>query len=260
MSFTMRPAGGSLRGHISSDPGRLKTNEADAAYGTRVTIAVGPEHRKFEMETFDLTSRSPFFAVAFQNHWKEGRTGLLVLEDTDPEVFELFAKWILTRTLPGPIDQYLWIMVRDEDGSNPEELWDYLMSSAYVFATVYQVNQFAEAILRQFETRMRHSEHNYNSLAGLPKGITLSRLFKEVPMDSPLCETLAEETLRRWARRPTKQFPQPFAEMQKCHQNMLWKQQKTRLLENVRDGAKSSVVLQNRQESRLPIVFARLRP
>ncbi|KAK8158697.1 hypothetical protein IWX90DRAFT_8431 [Phyllosticta citrichinensis] len=257
----MRPGKRNFRpGHISSDPGSLKTIQADTACGFRVTIVVGPEHQEFEMEMRHLTSRSPFFAVAFQNHWKEGRTGVLVLEDTDPEVFELFEKWIRTRLLPQPTDHYLWTMVQDEDGSNPEELWDYLMSSAYVFATIYEVNEFAEAILQQFTSRMRDSERNYNSLAGLPKSVTLSRLFREVPTDSPLCEALAEETLRRWARRPTKQFPEPFAEMQKCHQNMLWKQQQKRLLRNMREGAKSRVVPRKRQESKLPVVFAHTCP
>ncbi|KAK7555789.1 hypothetical protein BKA81DRAFT_407647 [Phyllosticta paracitricarpa] len=105
----------------------------------------------------------------------------MVLEGTVPDLFDVFAIWLRARRLPYPAGFYTSYFVQDEGGTNSEELWDYLMSSAYVFATIYQVKEFGFAVEQEFEYRICASENQSDSYDAMPTTIALSRLSEEIP-------------------------------------------------------------------------------
>jgi hypothetical protein len=55
--------------------------------------------RAFAAHRFIVSSRSPVFAAMFRSDMIEANTGTVTINDTDPDVFETFLKFLYTGTL-----------------------------------------------------------------------------------------------------------------------------------------------------------------
>ncbi|KAK7555792.1 hypothetical protein IWX49DRAFT_590692 [Phyllosticta citricarpa] len=174
-------------------------SEADQSV---VTLKVGPNSKVFLVHTSVICNESPFFEKAFKSEFKEGKTQVMTLEDTEEEVFKLVMQWLYTRQLP----ELLWSQLQDptkvarvRDGEKEELLWDFLMSSAYIFSQTYAVHSLSNAIEGQFDARFKFCFWN---LAGFKTYLTyptIIRLFNNVPEDSRVCKLFIDEFAKHWA-------------------------------------------------------------
>ncbi|KAE9381306.1 hypothetical protein N431DRAFT_321692, partial [Stipitochalara longipes BDJ] len=63
-----------------------------------VTIYVGPEKKPFIIHKEVACLHSPVFKTAFESTFVEGQTQSYVLEDTEPEIFQLLVQWLYSKT------------------------------------------------------------------------------------------------------------------------------------------------------------------
>ncbi|KAK8228341.1 hypothetical protein HDK77DRAFT_486837 [Phyllosticta capitalensis] len=214
-----------------------------------VTIEVGEEGRVFRMHKSVLSEVSQFFVKAFKGDFKEGKERKMKLADVEPEVFKIIGHWIYTRELPS---------VKDADGNDVELLWEYLMSSAYIFAEVYLIEQLAKDIHCCYRER-------YRSNTSYPRAITIMRVFKNVREDASLCQLFVERFSNHWDpllasaidKKLYNELPQSFA--LKCMLKFSDKLKKRSGASSASASPRSSAKAESKETARSPLRFD-LRP
>ncbi|KAK7512086.1 hypothetical protein IWZ03DRAFT_431571 [Phyllosticta citriasiana] len=177
-----------------------------------VTLKVGPNEKVFVLHIDMICSVSEFFNNAFKGPFKEGREKMMVLQDTAEDVFNAVMDWMYYRKLPvpqkGEQDEF-WR--KNDQGFRIERQWDYLMSSCYIFSTIYNVPALAEAILDLFREQYSEIQPIY------PTMVTIIRVFDNVAETSPLCQLFIEKFAQYWDPSQckaydhlTKDLPQSF--------------------------------------------------
>lgn len=162
-----------------------------------MTFKVGLSESIYYIHDHIICCESSVFKMALNSEFKEGKTKEIVLDDTDEQVFEIIMHWAYTHELPGPNSEQKWKvqMREDEDGDEVETTWDFLLSSAYVFAKRYDMPLLASGIHCLFEERFRTWESKCPRLA------TVARVSYNVPMDSWLCQIFVDQISAFWDRR-----------------------------------------------------------
>lgn len=68
-----------------------------------VQVTVGKPPKEYWLHRKLLMARSDYFKMAFaEDRFMEGRTGALVMEEDDPDAFDMFVNWLYTDRLPDP--------------------------------------------------------------------------------------------------------------------------------------------------------------
>ncbi|KAF1955499.1 hypothetical protein CC80DRAFT_564151 [Byssothecium circinans] len=67
-----------------------------------VTIKVGPESNRgdFQIHKALLTHHSEYFRAALEGSWKEAQDKVVIWNDVESEIFQIFAAWLYTGELP----------------------------------------------------------------------------------------------------------------------------------------------------------------
>ncbi|KAK8158700.1 hypothetical protein BKA80DRAFT_333809 [Phyllosticta citrichinensis] len=167
---------------------------------TVVTLKVGPNHKVFLVHTSIICNASLFFNNAFKGEFKEGKTQIMTLEDTEEDVFKVVMQWLYTRRLPNlwNKDQQHIKTIRICEGQGEELLWDFLMTSAYVFSQTYVIPALSVAIEVRLSERFGHT---CSGVAGFQSFLTypaIIRLFNNVPENSPACKLLVNTFATQW--------------------------------------------------------------
>ncbi|KAK8228339.1 hypothetical protein HDK77DRAFT_502047 [Phyllosticta capitalensis] len=162
-----------------------------------VTILVGRYQTPFTVELNLLSNASDFFRVAFRSDFKEGKEKLMRLEDTDDNVFDFILDFLETGRLDPCLDDYSGgdgFMRSGNYLGVKEFAWDYYMSSIYVFSVIYMLDSVAAKSLQSFGERLKRYESG--KLRDFPTAATVSRIFNEIPDDSPLRKKFIDAFVR----------------------------------------------------------------
>jgi BTB/POZ domain len=112
-------------------------NTSNRRFGREIVhIKVGTALQDFGIHKDHLCNTSPYFHAAFNSGFEEAKTGIMTLESTDLNVFEIFYAWLYTTSL------------KDEEsvGSWPGEM---TLLRLYVFADMAQIPALQNAIIRE---------------------------------------------------------------------------------------------------------------
>ncbi|KAK7532360.1 uncharacterized protein J3D65DRAFT_103514 [Phyllosticta citribraziliensis] len=175
----------------------MKSQLPNAARGSQqeiVKLIVGPSQTNYYIHMHIICCESAVMKAAFNSDFKEGKEKAMELEHIDEEVFEIIMHWMYTRELPGPNSEKRWKiqMSEDEEGDEVEFMWDFLMSSAYVFAKDFDMPLLASGIHSLFEERFQ--------TLSCPRIATICRLFDNVPEDAWLCQLFVNQFAAYWRR------------------------------------------------------------
>ncbi|KAK7511186.1 uncharacterized protein IWZ02DRAFT_437000 [Phyllosticta citriasiana] len=146
---------------------------------------------------------SPVFSNALKSGFKEGIEGVIILEETEVEVFKIVMDWMYTGRVPlfrkiRPRDVVRWgphEKVLDEEGNEVELVWDYVMSGVYVFAKMFDMVKLRDFVHTRFKKRF---ETGIDKAPPFPSHSTIIRVFKNVPETSPICKTFSRKFAEHW--------------------------------------------------------------
>jgi hypothetical protein len=112
-----------------------------------VSITVGSEDRKktFYVHKDHLVSKSAYFGTSLKSEFIEGRTQQVLLDQDDPDVFDVFVQWIYQ----GDYDVQKAIS-KDEGGT--EEAWSKLHMRAYSLGNRLVAPDFKKKIIEKLAT------------------------------------------------------------------------------------------------------------
>lgn len=65
-------------------------------YDSIVYVKVGPERQSFGFHKALLCRRSAYFKAALNGNFKEAEDGVVILDDEDPHLFQVFNEWLYT--------------------------------------------------------------------------------------------------------------------------------------------------------------------
>ncbi|KAK8202778.1 hypothetical protein HDK77DRAFT_502059 [Phyllosticta capitalensis] len=162
-----------------------------------VTLKVGPLHKVFLIHKDIICNKSEFFMRAFQGNFKEGKEQVVVLEETEEDVFKVVMQYLYTERLPDAFNGELKNKIKTDDEGNTELEWDFLMSGAYVFAKMYFIHGLPSKIEWSFSMRFKRSML-IPTANGYPNMATIIRVFNSVPEDSGLCKLFLERFSHHW--------------------------------------------------------------
>ena len=60
------------------------------------TVEVGPEKQRFVVSTTLLINEYQYFRAALRGEFREAHVNLIYLEEEDPEIFDLYVRWLYT--------------------------------------------------------------------------------------------------------------------------------------------------------------------
>ncbi|KAK8180434.1 hypothetical protein IWZ00DRAFT_548575 [Phyllosticta capitalensis] len=155
-----------------------------------VTLMVGAHYELFRVKLSLLSNASLFFKKAFESGFIEGKERFMVLEDTDVEVFRLILDFLENGRSADIFKLAFSDDLYSNHNQNGEVEWDLQMSSIYVFAMMYLVDELAVGVAHMFTERFE--EYKNHELARFPTATTVTRVFDNVPDDAPLCEMFVE--------------------------------------------------------------------
>ncbi|KAK7512087.1 hypothetical protein IWZ03DRAFT_362483 [Phyllosticta citriasiana] len=163
----------------------------DASDGEQriVTFKIGPKQRHFLIHMDIVCKSSPVFSNALKSGFKEGIGGVIILEETEVEVFKIVMDWMYTGRM-GPHEKVL-----DEEGNEVELVWDYVMSGVYVFAEMYDMVKLRDFVHTRFKKRF---ETGIDKAPPFPSHSTIIRVFNNVPETSPICKTFSRKFAEHW--------------------------------------------------------------
>ncbi|KXT06910.1 hypothetical protein AC578_7169 [Pseudocercospora eumusae] len=181
-----------------------------------VRIIVGPNKRAFTVPRALICAKSDYFNKAFQQHFEEGKQGVIPLVDVKEWVFECFVGWLYTeRIFWEPINEL------DDAGPTPSSVsdpgsnnkqnghegdrhnpisWDYCyLIALYIFADKYDSRGFRNDTIMAFQQKSLqmlprsynwpHDGQSRNVFEALPESATLYRFVLDahvfsIPPDS----------------------------------------------------------------------------
>jgi hypothetical protein len=117
---------------------RILTHSRKLGYEI-VHIRVGKEAKDFGIHKDLICHHSPYFNAAFNSQFKEAETGIMILEDTESRVFELFYQWLYT--------QNLW----EEDAAEKKWPASEEVIMLYIFADKGMVTPLKDQIMAALE-------------------------------------------------------------------------------------------------------------
>ncbi|KAK7532368.1 uncharacterized protein J3D65DRAFT_670978 [Phyllosticta citribraziliensis] len=151
------------------------------------SIVVGSQERKtiFIIKRALLMQHSLFFLNAFNGGFREARTGVLHLPETDVQTFEIFTNWMRFDNLPtliGPDPTRTRLeMVNMKDFIN-----------VYAFAHLYQVNKLEDRLkndyMAAFFPKVQDSLEAFDLF---PSDESISSILTELPEYSKLSRAVA---------------------------------------------------------------------
>lgn len=196
--------------HFSAEPSLLKhflffgrkfyreSNMNNNGLQVRVVAGEASSSKTFHVFKATLCRTSPFFEKALNGPFLESLTQAIHLPGLHPDVFSLFLNWTVTGKLPDP---------KNFQRPNPyakdptdENHWDFLISSAMVFAELHMIDSFAEALRKAFFTvHFPKLENNVDSALrywhSFPTHTTMARIFDGVPSGAALARKIANAIL-----------------------------------------------------------------
>jgi hypothetical protein len=155
-----------------------------------------------------LTYHSSFFRAALTGHFKEAENKCVVLEDDDPQVFELFVHWLYHKRFPTKDDAAdlfaAWTAEDDYGGSKAGNL-----ICLYVFCDKYDIPLLKIRIIDDLFDDIESQD------VGLPSTKQVNFAFNKLPYDSPLCRCLVDMYCYSahgsvWDGLETSGYPWPF--------------------------------------------------
>ncbi|KAK7555788.1 hypothetical protein IWX49DRAFT_590688 [Phyllosticta citricarpa] len=158
----------------------------------------------FILKKKDIVIQSRFFRNAFSDRFQEGKTSTLHLPETDADTFELFTTWMRTREIsPFSSHRDQTPTLQTDNWSKAERTWDSAISRAYVFAHMYMVEDFAQALHDAFiKAHFSPCNDALSIFNCLPENATLYRLFDEVPEYAPICKAVSKAIMAFFNNQP----------------------------------------------------------
>ena len=90
-------------------------------------------HATYRVHEALLVHHSDYFRKALQQYWKEGEERKVVMNDLEPEAFDVFIDWLYTQKLPQKLEDWL-PRDTDEDACSYDCRLDLLHLQVYVIA------------------------------------------------------------------------------------------------------------------------------
>lgn len=107
-----------------------------------VLVGVATNARKFDIDLRLLSTQSQFFATMLSGPWRESQTKAVSLTDDDPDVFDVFARFIYTGDIFSSRDGDTEVY---PDGSRRDWEWARL-ARAWVLGDKLQATTFKDAV------------------------------------------------------------------------------------------------------------------
>jgi len=114
-----------------------------------VAFVVGPKEEVYTVHKNFATLDSPVFRAAFSKHWVEGQRGAYTLDETEPQIFEMFLQWIYGRPVAYIVPK----------GEGQHYLDPYIR--LWLFADEYQVPKLQNSLMRWFTRDYASVELHY---------------------------------------------------------------------------------------------------
>jgi hypothetical protein len=144
-------------------------------------VLVGPDQSEHAVHAALLCEKSPYFAAATKQHWKEGQEGRVPLSTDDPAAFGLYVQWIYRNRIFSFQDA-------GDTGGNLEEVK--LLVEAFVLGEKLQDQDFRDAVLDSLIHAVDTPDGQ--DVRWYPTATTIDRAYKGTPEGSPLRKLLVD--------------------------------------------------------------------
>ena len=142
---------------------------------------------------------SDYFRGALSGHFKEGKEGVIILEDENPDTFTIFNTWLYTNKMVGALDG-------DDVACDPKDL-----ACVYLFGDRYMVPSLKNLVIDEVIARMvRKGEYPFD---------LIFVLYDLIPCDDPMRKLLVDifvwddgKALTKYMSDMTDHFPVSFLE------------------------------------------------
>jgi hypothetical protein len=163
---------------------------ARLATSDNVTIEVGAERVKYQVSEAFLNHYSEYFQRALAGTWREASEHTIVLgNDVEPCIFNLFAEWLYTQTLPTLSPDWR----RIADPLHPFSVSAKMLRlKLYVFA-----DRFVVPRLRQQLNRAIVNDYDSDCPA-LEEYETIAYVFNNLPQTDPILDLIVDRYFMVW--------------------------------------------------------------
>ncbi|KAH7125291.1 hypothetical protein B0J11DRAFT_434571 [Dendryphion nanum] len=161
-----------------------------AQAGTFIVVEIGPERTKYHLHKEFLMHNSEYFLKAFSGHWKEAETGLVVLEDVESGIFNVFVNWIYSGKLPDSPKEWMDVVgaKKSDDGIKAFRL-------ARLKTWVLSDRLLAHNLRQQLNNSLVDKIIENNRL---PHYSTIIWAFRNLPSHCRLLELMVDVHCLRW--------------------------------------------------------------
>ncbi|CAE7193345.1 hypothetical protein HRS9139_08941 [Pyrenophora teres f. teres] len=150
-------------------------------------VKVGADKTTYTLYRSLLVEHSEYFKKALTGTWKEAREGVVILQDVECIVFEVFIDWLYTQRLPKEIDSSA-----DETGCQPAGDSLLLQVKALIFGDRIVSPNFHQAV----------RDATINGLIGRgapPYYFSIGYAFDNLPDDHPILDLIVEVQCREFS-------------------------------------------------------------
>lgn len=116
-------------------------------------MLVGPDKKPFTVHKDIICSKSPFFQHATSRNWTAGKTGIIQLSETEPEIFHTYLHWVYTSKVDTK-------MMPDPPRCAPEKDSYEDLAKLWIFGDVMLdhelCNEVMSLVLHEYENRIYH--------------------------------------------------------------------------------------------------------
>jgi hypothetical protein len=151
------------------------------------TLVVGPDEREYCVHRDLLSARSPYFAGASKDEWKEGQERRVPLPDDEHIAVEFYVQWIYAGKI------FSRPSTKDGDSSELSEL-----VGAFVFGEKVQDDDFRDAVIDSVIASIHTPDEKGE--CWYPTGSTADRACDGTPEGSPLRRLMVDLHLHHGRR------------------------------------------------------------
>lgn len=167
------------------------SSELSLTYGslgtTMTTLVVGPDELEYCVHRDLLSSRSPYFAAAAKEEWKEGQDCRVPLPDDEHVAVEFYVQWIYAGKI------FSRPSANDEDST---ELLD--LVGAFIFGEKVQDADFRDAVIDSLIASVHTLDEKEE--CWYPAGSTIDKAYDGTPEGSPLRRLMVDFHLHHGRR------------------------------------------------------------
>ena len=158
-----------------------------------VEVVIGKDGIKFRAHAYKLSQASGFFKAACSVLWECGRTRTITLDDQDPDIFAIFASWLLNGDLSKASSFVELASEGDARETSLRQRWTQLCQ-CYVLGDFLQAPDFKNTVIDHLLLNKRLQAEETNKISGT-RPMDIKMVWANTIPGSPLRQMILDHSV-----------------------------------------------------------------